>query len=172
MIEKTLMFEKDVVYCFTVNPSDAGQFFKATTIQRMRYATEYNCKHLNRILGDYTDFTLYPEISRQGRIHYHGYIRVNDIFNFHLFCINRLKDIYVYDIHIINDSDIWSTYIHKDKSVMKPALQALSLPYKVNNKIVKKYINNLNKININIIETFKEIEITENNFMEIIDGDV
>ncbi len=164
MIEKK-MYEKDVIYSFTVNPSDAGQFFKVNIIHRMRMATEYNLKHLNQILSNYSDYTLYPEISRHGRIHYHGYIRVNDIFYFHLYSLYRLKEIYMYEIDTISDNDIWSKYIHKDKSIMKPALEGLGLPYKVNIKNINRYINNLNNKNINIIEIIKEIENNEH-YME------
>ncbi len=158
MNEKSTMYKKDVVYSFTINPSDAGQYFKATTIQRFRQFTDYNFKHLNTILLDYCDITVYPEISRQGRIHYHGYIRINDIFNFHLFSLHRLKEVYIYEIDTIDKSTKWSEYIHKDKSVIEPALQALGLPYKVNNKIIKKYLNkDNNKIN-HIMELYNNLE--------------
>ncbi len=158
MNEKSTMYKKDEIYSFTVNPSDAGQFFRGNSIHRIRDAINYNVKHFNNILVDYSDITLYPEISRQGRIHYHGYIRINDVFNFHVNTLHKLKDKYIYEIDTIKDSDIWSKYILKDKSIMEPALRALGLPYKMTNKIIKKIIYNSHtndNCEYDIIEAFK-----------------
>lgn len=74
--------EHDYRYCFTYNPCDKYQHFKthdrtSSFMQDMDKLFYHNCYSLE----------LYPELSKKGRYHYHGYITIHDKVLFYLFAV-------------------------------------------------------------------------------------
>lgn len=71
---------------------------------------------------------LYPELSPTGRLHYHGFLQIKNIFTFmwhDLYLLNQI----VYEIDTIKDEDIWILYVSKQAHIMKPALDMFEEPY-------------------------------------------
>lgn len=90
---------------------------------------EHFQKVFKRKLEPFCTYKLYPEISKKGRWHYHGYLKIHDVFGFHAVSLPILDDNSKYEIDVINDESIWAIYTQKDDKVMKPAMQSRGLPY-------------------------------------------
>lgn len=66
----------------------------------------------------FAEVETFMEISKGGRLHFHGYIKVNDIPSFYFYEIPKLKHYGTFEIDIINDPMLWDLYIKKQKSFM------------------------------------------------------
>lgn len=61
----------------------------------------------------YSTIDIIPEISSQGRIHFHGTIKLGSIVSFFLEDIPVLKKHGTYEIDVINNPDTWTVYVMK-----------------------------------------------------------
>jgi hypothetical protein len=75
---------------------------------------------------------LFYEFSPIGRLHVHGNIVFTTPISVGMFYQNLLPlgKISTFSLDTITDSNIWSTYIVKQKKYMKPYLNSLKLPYR------------------------------------------
>jgi len=71
------------IYSLTINPTDRIQYFHETNrfIKCVKDIIE------KVLLYQCLDYQLYIEISKKGRIHFHGCIRVKDKFMFYLYAV-------------------------------------------------------------------------------------
>lgn len=105
-------------YTITLNPKN--QFFDETATRHTPRLAEcidylYEClAYLKNVRIE-----LYPEISSLGRVHYHGILKVYDIFEFYLKDIPMLKDICSFEIDKIDSMETWIKYCTKQKSIME-----------------------------------------------------
>lgn len=95
-------------YCFTVSPSDKHQSYKYNSKTRV---TEF-MKQWNEIFNKYFKsittirVKLRMEVSKHGRLHFHGWIRFrteDDIRIFYVYIFPHLKDNCTFDIHEFKD---------------------------------------------------------------------
>lgn len=96
-------------YAFTVNPIDKYQHFRS-------FNRSGEClKDLNSIFCHYKayEIDLYPELSKKGRFHYHGIIKVMDKVWFYLSVIPHLLSVATISIKEIKDEAIWLEYCRK-----------------------------------------------------------
>lgn len=141
------MYGTGELYSFTVNP--AQQFFKHNSITRPRLCVAHICDLLEPLKG-YCEYELYPELSKKGRWHYHGKLKILDPFHFHLTIIPKLLDKVILEIDIINDIEEWERYIKKDREVMEKALKKMKIPYRISH----------------LTKQFKQIDVIKKTTME------
>jgi len=67
----------------------------------------------------YSTVQTYMEMSKAGRLHFHGYIVINDIANFYFYDLKKLKHYGTFEIDFITDPLIWDLYIKKQKDFME-----------------------------------------------------
>lgn len=125
------MYQDLETYTFTVNPSDRYQYFNK--IDRFRKAYRSARSYLANIC--YAEYDLYPEISKTGRIHWHGYITMLNAASFQLYDVPMMSKYSIYEIDFLTDPLVWHDYIEKDKTQMKKLTDHLIIMYKITNKL-------------------------------------
>lgn len=127
MTQKTTPFNKthilspeqidvDKEYTFTVSPNDDYQFWNDKQSERLKKATN----HMTYIARQYMnlDLCLYVDVSRNGRIHWHGTIRFKtrlSIKEFYTEIIHELLTKHQIEMDTIKDLEIWLSYCTKVK---------------------------------------------------------
>lgn len=128
-----LLEPEDVVlsrnYCFTVSPSDKHQNYGLNSAARvtafMEHWRDLFDKWFNKIST--IRVKLRMEVSKQGRLHFHGWIKfrtIEDIKVFYIYIFPKLKDICTLDIHEFtalkangdefnNKYKTWKDYVNK-----------------------------------------------------------
>lgn len=114
-------------YTFTVNYGDLSGDFCADYDKTLRALH----KHLGHIDG--LDFYLYPEYSKNGRLHFHGTIGFDTGLSIALFyeALFRFKDHFACEVDTIKDTEKWQDYIGKNSTFMKLICEKWSRKYKV-----------------------------------------
>lgn len=105
----------NVGYAFTVSPSNTFQYFSERE-NRIGKCVRIAYNKLNHSCIQYK---LYIEVSRTGRIHYHGYIWIKDIREFFIDVVPILKDYAQIEIDTIEDDEVWEHYITKQCAIMQ-----------------------------------------------------
>jgi len=80
----------------------------------------------------YCDYKLNPEISCNGKWHFHGEIKITEIINFYCFDLPLLQELGAFEIDTIKDIEIWRTYCTKLKELTEPYLRSLKINYEIN----------------------------------------
>lgn len=105
-------------YTLTLNPNDRHQYFDATN--RIDKLTSYmqakilDCPNM--------DVDVHMEISRKGRLHFHGTImfcKTEHILYFYLHKINEWLESFQIEIDTISDRLKWDTYCTKSSNLIK-----------------------------------------------------
>lgn len=89
--------KEGVLLACTFNPKDQ-KHDKVT--DRRTLIIKALCK---RLAFCNVEYYLFPELSRLGRVHFHGYIRLRDISHFYLSGVPRLIDDYTIDIQNLKE---------------------------------------------------------------------
>lgn len=119
---------------------------------------EAQSTHLSEVYTKLTDsldilafssVLLYPEFSSLGRLHFHGYLYMNNkecILDFYRFDLQVLRALGGIKIKYITDDKIWLDYCCKQQAITKPYLENLNINYniKLNPKSKKYHYINLN----------------------------
>lgn len=100
----------DTVYSITINPSDKYQFWN-----NPKRLLRFHAKAIEMLPLDFIEGHLFLEISPNGRLHYHGYIRILDPLNFLLLHVKRLEEYSHYEIDTIQDISDWLAYCMKQQ---------------------------------------------------------
>lgn len=147
MNEKTLenhkMFRRDSLISITINPSQ--QYFNCNNLNnRLLKFTSYWTGKLEACPAKEFEFDL--EMSKTGRLHYHGYAVVNDSLELgHWF--GKIKDSKNnLDIDTVGCLDTWKKYIRKDNDLFRKYTKLFRIYYplrsdKPHNPYFKKVIN-------------------------------
>lgn len=109
--------EVGTIYSFTVNPNDKRQYWEL--MDRVEKLTHF--MELQLIDIPNVHIMLHMEISRTGRLHFHGTIKFTTkecIKHFFLFKIYDWMKLHQLDMGVINDSKIWDDYCTKSKSIL------------------------------------------------------
>jgi len=118
------LMETNKEYTLTINLPDT-QINKPLKYHISRYI-KWTLKHIK----PYAQYKLYPELSKNGKLHYHGNISFNtnrNIFHFYLHLSDQRKKSAI-EIDTISDPEKWNKYITKQKQY-KPQYEELLLPY-------------------------------------------
>ncbi len=133
MVEKTIDNEKSIEktienhknfrrgdnVAVTINPSNRYQFGKLSINNRLQKFRS----HMLVVLGPLQQQFKYKfnmEISKFGRVHLHGYVKLKKVLEFSQWVYNIKNDSKEYhlDIDSINDLDKWIKYCRKDEDIM------------------------------------------------------
>lgn len=128
-------------YAITINPCDDYQFFKEETGDSRITKSNNHITYLIRNNPNYI-FDLHLEVSRKGRIHYHGtlsFTHTNHIRNFYLEFIPKLLLSHHIEIDTISDPKKWEDYCKKSKILFNYNLKTTDIikVKKPNNKLYK-----------------------------------
>lgn len=108
--------EYNKMYTFTLNPEK--QYYADGITRINKIVTELE-KRLMRYL-DNISYVLKPEVSKMGRIHFHGIIMFKmDKLIFYMQCIPVLIEHYTVEIDELKDYDIWYDYITKQVEMLE-----------------------------------------------------
>jgi hypothetical protein len=124
--------ELNTFYSFTLSPNDSCQYFgyahrcekrdhifDPTETQRLKLFQRYIRDYPYKVLKKFCDVKLYSEISRNGRLHCHGWIKFKDFKSVMLFYTNvveEYKRVYGFiEIDTIKDMQVWKTYCTKQQ---------------------------------------------------------
>ncbi len=102
------------VYTFTISPDDSFQFWNDISEERIKKATNH-IKFLVRSLPNIT-INLTLDVSRKGRIHWHGTLEfkhINHVREFYLSSIPRLLKQHQIEVDTIKEMRKWSDYCAK-----------------------------------------------------------
>lgn len=117
------------MYSFTVNPPDdekaVGKSYVLNDHTRMIALVQ-------KLRYSYVE--LYPELSPTGRLHYHGYLMMEDIFGFYSHDIKIISKWGNFKLDTIGNLQDWINYVQKQMSIMQPAFKTCDLMYKVCNQ--------------------------------------
>ncbi|AXH73544.1 MAG: putative replicase [Cressdnaviricota sp.] len=104
-------------YTFNFNPSDEYQYFGKE--DRLKMFTNWSNTYVFNTFC--AKLEVYLEISRLGRLHYHGTIEFDNVLDIREFFIDKLHSITLkgtLEIDTITDLNIWMTYCTKSKHVI------------------------------------------------------
>lgn len=133
----------DTYYAFTFNPKhQASDHVKMPNLKLVRKNNEvvaarkydylqWQHDKLRSIFKFTIDvlYDLYPEVSKGGRIHYHGWILIKDLVNFQMFDLPWLK---LNGTFAITFCDIdWISYVMKDYHLMNRYCKMHNIPYHI-----------------------------------------
>lgn len=134
--KKTLLepesVEPDVLYTFTINyaiednRANRNKSFFETFHDQSRAI--YDIKHCN--------YKIYPELSRVGKLHWHGNIMFKNYAQIALFYaieLPRLMKIAQIEIDTIADTDKWTEYIMKGRKYMTQLCTKIKADYEHTN---------------------------------------
>lgn len=121
---------KGKAMAFTFNPDDAGQFWhekkrKPTDLSRV----DMCANHMIDLLWFHnTTFKAYlqMEVSKHGRLHFHGLIRINDIRKFFVNTVRSLQHHGTYCIKEFTSAEAipeWEKYCEKGLALRLPAIE-------------------------------------------------
>lgn len=104
----------------TLNVADSGQFFNDNISNRLWNAYVIYNNFCHKYIKPWADYDIYTEISRKGRIHCHGVIRITDYIKYYVQYARKLDrlDSMNVDLDTISDMDKWLEYCRKDSLLM------------------------------------------------------
>lgn len=125
--------DQDMLYTFSFNPQEQPliENFYRVTLTRFQSWSETMDSKLKRMR--HCTYKLVLEISTGGRLHYHGWISINNIMGFYLMDLKYLADLGTYEIDNINDFQKWDTYVYKQRSFVEPWTQMEDMKYSITN---------------------------------------
>lgn len=119
-------------YSFSFNPEDQPIFDKwyNVKINGLKFFSEKNENVL--VTLRFCEVRVQMEVSSKGRLHYHGYIRIENVPKFIIHDLAKLRHYGTYEIDIIKDKDIWRTYVDKQKHFMENYCKLNDMKYEIN----------------------------------------
>lgn len=101
----------NTTYSISLSPSDRQQYYESKD-RVCKFKTQWYGRFLIH-LSPYASYDLYMEVSKEGRLHFHGTIQIKDILNFYLISIPFMRDNMTYEIDTIKDLAEWLKYCTK-----------------------------------------------------------
>lgn len=142
-----LLSPEDVIidhyYTFNFNPrylvgQDSDDYNGLSWVD-MKSFHNLTCKVLNEL--KHCEIEAVPEASSQGKIHYHGKIKIKHILNFYLLDLPHIKHYGSVEIDTIKDMSVWDAYMLKQEKIMKEFCIFHGVPYRLQkeqNKLIEK----------------------------------
>lgn len=147
-------------FAFSLSPESQPAQYESNKVQKW-YAGIV--KDLSRIKN--ADFALKIEVSRLGRLHFHGWIKITTIWKFYLSDIVTLCSIGSFEIDTISDMGEWQRYMDKNEIHMKEMCHAHGIPIELCSKGIKNVVNDSLNYHMKVKGTQKlitEMEYLEN----------
>lgn len=122
-------------YALSYNPESQPCSYASDRIQK--WYTEM-IKLFGSLKGCTIDISV--EISKLGRLHFHGTIEVITLWKFYYYDVPKLMKDGAFEIDTIDKYDEWMAYVNKNKDEMSEMMKAFGLPRTLatkNTKLVK-----------------------------------
>lgn len=103
----------DTEYAITINPSDEHQYFRSS--DRLKDFTNFWQTYIQNLQ---CDLVLHLEVSKLGRLHWHGLIKFPKQQNINNFYLNDIHNLTLRSMQLIKpitDSGKWQEYCQKSK---------------------------------------------------------
>lgn len=148
-------WDDDRLYAISLNPKDDLQFFGRSVDKRIMnsYLT---LLHKAYIWKGIEHLKLFIETSSMGRLHWHGYIKVNNLEEFFLVTIPLMKKYGTFEIDHLNDKEKWETYCEKQVGLLNIPLE-FSNPFNVY-KAIEKHNKYLADKGITIVDRMNKVD--------------
>lgn len=121
-------------YAITISPNNTNQFSGHT--DRFKHTIHQHSFTWLKDLCKTSEIKLYMEFSPEGRIHYHGTIKINDIFKFYQDLFPMLNDHFTCVIKPIKDQEWIQTYCQKQAHIIQPYCEENNIDYPLTNSYV------------------------------------
>lgn len=131
----------NVLYTFNLSPSDDHQFYNKPDDGRVKSMIRWFTTYVVSLFTARVD--VYMEISRSGRLHFHGTIEfrnLNEIREFYLHAIHDIVKHSHLEIDTIVDPFIWHNYCIKSQHIIKCNIKSSTLR-KVEESFIVQYKN-------------------------------
>lgn len=125
--------KKETPYTLSVNPDDDHQYWHSD--ERIKNSVRWMQQTINLIKAK---IILHMEISRNGRLHYHGTITFaneKDIQRFYVLSLHSLLNKSTIEIDDISDSSCWDTYCTKSKHIIDVMVKTSDQAWKKLNQL-------------------------------------
>lgn len=157
----------DTDYAFSYNPESQPVSYASDRLQKWWI-------EMAKLFGSFKGCTvnIKVEISKLGRLHFHGTIKISTLWKFYYYDVPKLMKDGAFEIDTIGKHDEWMAYVDKNKDEMSKMMEAFGLPYSLatervkihsNNKDLKRFFTEEAITPINS-ETDEESEASEANF--------
>lgn len=123
---------KDTLYAFSYNPESQPVSYASDRIQKWWLEM---AKLFGSLKGSTVELSV--EISKLGRLHFHGTILLSSLWKFYYYDVPVLMKDGAFEIDTIGKHDEWMAYVHKNKEEMSEMMKAFSLPRTLATKKVK-----------------------------------
>lgn len=147
------------LYAFSINPEAQPALYESNRIQKW-YARLI--KDLSKV--KHAEFVLKLEMSRLGRLHYHGTLKITCIWKFYLSDLATLATIGTFDIGEIESMDEWQRYMDKNEIEMREMCKAHDIPLTIDAKQIKNVVSDKLDYDKKIVGIQKKI--TELEYLE------
>lgn len=100
--------EENIDYSFTIN-------IDPDLIRKYSNLTNQYYQYLNKLkLLKYCTYEIFFEISKLGKLHAHGKIKITNTMKFYFYDVKKLMDSFSFEIDTINDIEKWDEYVLKN----------------------------------------------------------
>lgn len=106
-----------VKYSFTYNLNDLYSLAQGLNLQHAKVVNFFDMVNEIVCAVKGCGITMYPEVSKRGRVHFHGYITVTDKMLFYMHDVNHLALHGNFEVDTIGDPLIWDLYINKNREL-------------------------------------------------------
>jgi len=127
----------NVDYAFSYNPESQPCSYASDKLQKWWIEM---AKTFGNLKG--CTVNLKVEISKLGRLHFHGTIKVSTLWKFYYYDIPYIMKDSSFEIDTINKYDEWMAYVDKNKNEMSTMMESFGLPYSLATERVKIHSNN------------------------------
>jgi len=115
--------KKDLTYSFSYNPESQPVSYASDRIQKWWLEM---AKLFGTLKGSTVELSV--EISKLGRLHFHGTILFTTLWKFYYYDVPRLMKDGSFEIDTIGKHDEWMAYVNKNKDEMSEMMEAFGLP--------------------------------------------
>lgn len=129
--------KKDIDYAFSFNPESQPVSYASDRLQKWWI-------EMAKLFGSFKGSTvkLQVEISKLGRLHFHGTLKISTLWKFYYYDVPKLMKDGAFEIDTISKVDEWTAYVNKNKDEMSEMMKAFGLPYSLATEKVKVHSNN------------------------------
>ena len=127
----------NIDYAFSYNPESQPGSYSSDRLQKWWI-------EMAKLFGSFKASTvnLSVEISKLGRLHFHGTIKISSLWKFYYYDVPKLMSDGSFEIDTINKHDEWMAYVDKNKDEMYEMMKSFGLPYTLATEKVKIHTNN------------------------------
>lgn len=121
-------------YTFNVNLNE--KLAKMTQLESFYKMVRLYGHYLTMNVVEGMDFRLHAELSKSGKLHYHGTICffTNMAVMEWIWKLRKLQNHFTYNVDVINDAEKWNDYRFKQRRLMEPFCRHYKVPYTLSPK--------------------------------------